>query len=367
MLLSIIGVVFFLTRKRYVNKYEQAMKVQEYQFRKTIMIRDEIISLGSLMLQESDQQVILTAILEKAVRVIDNADSGSVIFIKDDGYCEFISAVGFDMEDLKDVELKIEDTFLYRETNGKMDRAHIVNNIMEFNVKHNIPIELIDRLDNAGVIEILSTISVPIIIGEKVTALLNLDSLKPNAFDEEDVGLAEVFVSKASLAMKNHQLFQETIQLSRFDSLTGLYNQRFFKVLLEDTIDQCMQQMEPFLIVQFDIKGLRTINSEFGHLAGDGLLKYFATHMESKFKNVDYFGRNDGAELIGVIHQMSDEELIGKLNDLKKWFDENPYVYGSNRINFSFSFGIVEFGLESTKSDELIQTASDRMNLDKRK
>ncbi len=221
-ILGIIGVVYYLTRKRYVYKYEQAMKVQEYQFRKTIMIRDEIISLGALMLEVSDQQVILTAILEKAVRVIDNADSGSVIFINDDGSCDFISAVGFDMEDLKDVELRIEDTFLYRETEGKMDRGHIVNNIMEFNVKHNIPIELIDRLDNAGVIEILSTISVPIIIGEKVTALLNLDSLKPNAFTEEDIGLAEVFVSKASLAMKNHQLFQETIQLSRFDPLTGL-------------------------------------------------------------------------------------------------------------------------------------------------
>ncbi len=62
---------------------------------------------------------------------------------------------------------------------------------------------------------------------------------------------------------------------------------------------------------------------------------------------------------------MSDEELAEKLKDLKKWFNDNPYVYGSNRIPFTFSFGVVEFGLESTKRDELIQIVSDRLDLDK--
>ncbi len=78
-----------------------------------------------------------------------------------------------------------------------------------------------------------------------------------NAFDEEDLIITDIFVGKAGMVVKNHLLLKKIIQLSRYDTLTGIYNRSYFEEILEHSIAKGMRYKESFLVVLFDLNGLK--------------------------------------------------------------------------------------------------------------
>ena len=68
----------------------------------------------------------------------------------------------------------------------------------------------------------------------------------------------------------------ELYQLSHYDELTGLVNRYFFKMLLEDEIEQCQKSSQPLALLFLDLTRFKVINDNFGHSAGDYILKQAA-------------------------------------------------------------------------------------------
>lgn len=68
----------------------------------------------------------------------------------------------------------------------------------------------------------------------------------------------------------------ELYQLSHFDELTGLVNRYYFKLLLEDEIQQCQKSSQPLALLFLDLTRFKVINDNFGHSAGDFILQQAA-------------------------------------------------------------------------------------------
>ncbi len=243
--------------------------------------------------------------------------------MKEDGYCEFVASVGFDLNKLKKVSFHVEETFLYEKTNGKLDRAHVVNNVLDFNETTAETPERNETLMNARVINIQTSISAPIFVDHKVYGFINLDSTRKNAFDEEDLIITDIFVGKAGMVVKNHLLLKKIIQLSRYDTLTGIYNRSYFEEILEHSIAKGMRYKESFLVVLFDLNGLKNVNDTYGHLAGDGLISFFTKQMESCVRKSDVLARYGGDEFVGLFYSADEQELRIRFQTMSKWFDEN--------------------------------------------
>ncbi len=99
--------------------------------------------------------------------------------------------------------------------------------------------------------------------------------------------------------------------LSLHDQLTGVHNRTFFEKELEKQIEAGDY---PLTILNCDLDGLKIINDQLGHAAGDELLKDCARILQSSLRSVDFLARIGGDEF-AIILPLTDEKAAEKILD----------------------------------------------------
>lgn len=92
-----------------------------------------------------------------------------------------------------------------------------------------------------------------------------------NLADENERLLKKEFSINAKLEKRIEEQLLELSVLANQDTITKLYNRRYFSVCLEETIEM-LQQDEVLAVFQFDIDRFKTINDSYGHDVGDKVI-----------------------------------------------------------------------------------------------
>jgi diguanylate cyclase (GGDEF)-like protein len=85
-------------------------------------------------------------------------------------------------------------------------------------------------------------------------------------------------------------------ELSTTDGLTGLLNRRTFDVRLEQEIQRSRRSGAPISLLLIDVDGLKTLNDEHGHAAGDRALRSVAAAVRQEMRSIDTGARLGGDE-----------------------------------------------------------------------
>jgi diguanylate cyclase (GGDEF)-like protein len=85
------------------------------------------------------------------------------------------------------------------------------------------------------------------------------------------------------------------------DVLTGAYNRRHLLDVLRREISRAQRVGAPLSVCLFDIDHFKRINDNWGHAAGDAVLRHFATLATSGLRAVDVFGRFGGEEFLLIL------------------------------------------------------------------
>jgi diguanylate cyclase (GGDEF)-like protein len=112
----------------------------------------------------------------------------------------------------------------------------------------------------------------------------------------------------ASLA-KVETLTAEVYKLAALDQLTGLYNRRSGEQRLAEEISRASRYERPLTLVMMDLDGLKQINDEFGHAAGDLVLKSFAERVQKAIRGSDLAVRLGGDEFMMLLPECRPEEV----------------------------------------------------------
>jgi diguanylate cyclase (GGDEF)-like protein len=102
---------------------------------------------------------------------------------------------------------------------------------------------------------------------------------------------------------------REIEQLRRIagrDELTGIANRRTFNDALRRELARTRRDHRPLAVLLFDLDGLKAINDELGHPAGDEVLRLVARHGSEALRNGDLLARLGGDEF-GVVLPNTDE------------------------------------------------------------
>lgn len=142
--------------------------------------------------------------------------------------------------------------------------------------------------------------------------------------------------------------------MSFHDTLTGLYNRRFYEIELK-RLDN--KENYPLAIVVADANGLKLINDTFGHHAGDDMIKNTANLLRKVCGATDIVARWGGDEFVLVLPNSSKSKVVNSLDMLNDLSLEKKYEFG----HLSLSFGY-DIKYEEGKSIvEVFKTAEEDM------
>jgi diguanylate cyclase (GGDEF)-like protein len=193
-----------------------------------------------------------------------------------------------------------------------------------------------------------------------------------------DLWLLQALADSASIAIENVQVYseverrvdertrdlavahEELERLSVTDELTGLHNRRGFYRLAHGVL----AGKRKLLLVYIDIDGLKQVNDQHGHAAGDTVIRGIASALRKSFRHSDILARIGGDEFCVLVPDPVDG--VGVLRSaITKRIDELTDA-SREHIQFSVSIGVIEASAEDGDSlDSLIARADALMYRDK--
>jgi diguanylate cyclase (GGDEF)-like protein len=162
-------------------------------------------------------------------------------------------------------------------------------------------------------------IVVPLVARGMLKGALNIYRIGEDAaFVEHEFELAKWFGDAAALALDNAQTRARLEHLAQTDSLTGLYNHRYFHERLRSELTRASRAHESVAVLMFDLDDFKRVNDVYGHGAGDNLLKKVGAIARESVRSTDVVCRIGGEEF-GVIMPSCDARaalaLAGRLAD----------------------------------------------------
>lgn len=117
-----------------------------------------------------------------------------------------------------------------------------------------------------------------------------------------DTGIRAVaFLSVAAVAAGRRRTLQQERRLSRTDDLTGLVNRRFFRELLLQEVSRARRYGRSFTLLYLDLDDFKRINDQYGHEAGDAVLRLVAAVIRRTCRAYDVAARQGGDEFLVLL------------------------------------------------------------------
>lgn len=113
---------------------------------------------------------------------------------------------------------------------------------------------------------------------------------------ENELKFLKLFSKQIELAMTIAGLFQTVKEQAVTDSMTGLYNRRYFEEFVQKETVRSKRQNTKFSIIGIDLDHLKKINDKFGHNYGDMAIKAISEVLKSSCRTIDIAARMGGEE-----------------------------------------------------------------------
>jgi diguanylate cyclase (GGDEF)-like protein len=216
-----------------------------------------------------------------------------------------------------------------------------------------------------------SLICVPLKIHQKRIGVINLtDKAGTGVFDEGDLKLIESIASQASVALDRtgfYKMSEDLRKISNTDSLTDLYNRRFFQDRIVEEIERARRHSQSISLIMLDIDNFKSYNDTHGHLAGDEALRLTAATLKSSVRHIDLVARYGGEEF-AVILPMTEIEAAKDIAErirsgvAGRYFPDGEMHHA---IRLTVSLGIASFPEQADNMFDLIGNADKALYLAK--
>ena len=147
---------------------------------------------------------------------------------------------------------------------------------------------------------LVSLLAVPIQTKDVVLGAFVSLTAEPKVFTDDDVTTASALADFTAIALENAGLFAELQRSAITDSLTGVYNTRFFHEVLARETARAERYTTPLSLLMIDIDSFKVVNDTFGHVVGNKVLTQIAKTLENTVRNTDFLFRCGGDEF-GVV------------------------------------------------------------------
>jgi diguanylate cyclase (GGDEF)-like protein len=147
------------------------------------------------------------------------------------------------------------------------------------------------------------------------------------------------FLSGADLESQYHEtIYRMTIM----DGLTGIHNKRYLVEQLDRELSRATRHGRPLSMVICDIDHFKLVNDEFGHLAGDYVLKEVAQLAKSRIRPDDVIARYGGEEIAIIVPETDLAGGVRIAEQLRAMIDDETFVFEDEYIDVTISCGVAQ-------------------------
>ena len=158
--------------------------------------------------------------------------------------------------------------------------------------------------------------------------------------------------------LKIYRIEEEMRELASHDSLTGLLSRHAFFENANSYALLAKRDQSPFSVALVDLDYFKSINDQFGHPAGDAVLKLFADVVNSVSRRSDIIGRLGGEEFALVLPGTNAAEACEFAMRLQHAIGKAVLKYKDDIIQYTASIGLASCVPDSDESiDSLLANA----------
>lgn len=273
------------------------------------------------------------------------------------------------------VELIEKNELVYSAASGIAEkylglRLNIENSLSGECIKTRMPlisndIENDDRVNKEACrkIGLNSMIVIPLICRNDVVGILKVLSAKAGHFNDDSIKILEFMSGLIAAAMFNaiSNGESELFHKATHDHLTGISNRSLFYDRLRQKMSQASRKRDKFGIVALDLDGLKEINDNYGHRAGDAAIREVALRISNTLRESDTVARLGGDEfgiIVGEVVARDDIRLLIQRIDFEI---TKPFEFEGWKINLRASIGYALFNEDGFELEDLIDKADKSM------
>lgn len=169
--------------------------------------------------------------------------------------------------------------------------------------------------------------------------------------------LAPLFGLAISKARTYQQLEDDEVLLQKLastDSLTGLFNRRYFLTALDNEFSRSKRYHSPLSAVMLDIDHFKLVNDTYGHAVGDQVLSKFANIISDELRKSDIAARLGGDEFIILLPETTKGNAMVFSNRLCKNIENALTSYDSGPVSITTSIGVAEIDNECNSPEDIM-------------
>ncbi|GLK87104.1 GGDEF domain-containing protein [Pseudomonas turukhanskensis] len=187
--------------------------------------------------------------------------------------------------------------------------------------------------------------------------------------DQEVAGRLQTLVERVASMEQEAKGFRDHLEEQRqkalTDPLTGLPNRAAWAERLELEVARWQRYGGDLLLAVVDIDHFKRINDNYGHLAGDKVLKIIAGELNNRLRKTDFMARFGGEEFVLLIPATPLAGGQQLLETLRAAIEACPFHFKGERVTITISGGLTAFAA-GEKGDEVFERADQALYRAKR-
>jgi diguanylate cyclase (GGDEF)-like protein len=218
------------------------------------------------------------------------------------------------------------------------------------------PVVMNDTGNEAGFIGqeksyVNSIVCVPLVVHGESIGVINLTNKTDGAgFSEKDQETLGTLAGQAAIALNRALLWEMAVK----DSLTGLFVRRFTLARLHEELRRARRYVTSFSVALIDVDHFKRVNDDYGHPAGDRVLKMIGQTIREGVRDIDVVGRFGGEEFLIV---MPETDKKGGFTAIERLRGAIANVELGELPSVTVSGGIATFPEDADGVDGLISKA----------
>ncbi|HWT69182.1 MAG TPA: diguanylate cyclase [Pseudomonas sp.] len=163
-------------------------------------------------------------------------------------------------------------------------------------------------------------------------------------------------MEQEALGFREH--LEEQRQKALIDPLTGLPNRAAWSERLDHEISQWQQHGNTLMLAMLDLDHFKRINDNYGHLAGDKVLKIIATVLRKRLRGTDFIARFGGEEFVLLMPSTVPAAGMKLLEHLRASIEACPFHFKGEPVTVTISMGLTAF--KAGENSDLVLKRADQ-------